>query len=75
MNQADLPISSFNYLISPNTYRVEFNILLHYIALQMWEEAIYLCKQLTEQYEMEIFDYELLSQCLVRFVLICLQHL
>lgn len=34
----------------------------------MWEEAISLCKQLTEQYEMEIFDYELLSQCLVRYL-------
>lgn len=34
--------------------------------LQMWEEAISLCKELAEQYEMEIFDYELLSQNLVR---------
>lgn len=33
---------------------------------QMWEEAITLCKELAEQYEMEIFDYELLSQNLVR---------
>jgi len=32
----------------------------------MWEEAISLCKELAEQYEMEIFDYELLSQNLVR---------
>lgn len=32
----------------------------------MWEEAITLCKELAEQYEMEIFDYELLSQNLVR---------
>lgn len=32
----------------------------------MWEEAIGLCKELAEQYEMEIFDYELLSQNLVR---------
>ncbi|XP_075065915.1 dedicator of cytokinesis protein 2 isoform X2 [Mixophyes fleayi] len=31
---------------------------------KMWEEAISLCKQLADQYEMEIFDYELLSQCL-----------
>ncbi|XP_028573324.2 dedicator of cytokinesis protein 2 isoform X2 [Podarcis muralis] len=29
---------------------------------KMWEEAISLCKELAEQYEMEIFDYELLSQ-------------
>ncbi|MGH0168050.1 UNVERIFIED_CONTAM: hypothetical protein FKN15_057270 [Acipenser sinensis] len=29
---------------------------------KMWEDAISLCKELAEQYEMEIFDYELLSQ-------------
>lgn len=34
--------------------------------LQMWEEAISLCKELAEQYEMEIFDYEVLSRNLVR---------
>ncbi|XP_044136814.1 dedicator of cytokinesis protein 2 isoform X3 [Bufo gargarizans] len=33
---------------------------------KMWEEAIFLCKQLAEQYEMEMFDYELLSQCLTQ---------
>ncbi|XP_053574538.1 LOW QUALITY PROTEIN: dedicator of cytokinesis protein 2 [Bombina bombina] len=33
---------------------------------KMWEEAILLCKQLSDQYEMEIFDYELLSQCLTQ---------
>lgn len=32
----------------------------------MWEEAITLCKELADQYEMEVFDYELLSQSLVR---------
>uniref|UniRef100_A0AAY4DU56 Dedicator of cytokinesis 2 n=1 Tax=Denticeps clupeoides TaxID=299321 RepID=A0AAY4DU56_9TELE len=31
---------------------------------KMWEEAITLCKELAEQYEMEVFDYELLSQSL-----------
>ncbi|CAF94619.1 unnamed protein product, partial [Tetraodon nigroviridis] len=30
----------------------------------MWEEAITLCKELVEQYENEIFDYELLSKTL-----------
>lgn len=35
----------------------------------MWEEAISLCKELAEQYEMEVFDYELLSQNLVRCLL------
>ncbi|PKU29699.1 hypothetical protein llap_19997 [Limosa lapponica baueri] len=29
---------------------------------KMWEEAISLCKELAEQYEKEVFDYELLSQ-------------
>ncbi|XP_073505608.1 dedicator of cytokinesis protein 2 isoform X2 [Phyllobates terribilis] len=33
---------------------------------KMWEEAISLCKQLADQYEMEVFDYELLSQCLTQ---------
>ncbi|XP_069755178.1 dedicator of cytokinesis protein 2-like [Narcine bancroftii] len=28
---------------------------------KMWEEALNLCKELAEQFEMEIFDYELLS--------------
>ena len=32
----------------------------------MWEEAIALGKELAEQCEMEIFDYQLLSQNLVR---------
>lgn len=32
----------------------------------MWEEAIGLCKELACQYEEEVFDYELLSQNLVR---------
>lgn len=31
----------------------------------MWEEAIALCKELADQYEKEVFDYELLSQNLV----------
>ncbi|XP_025068357.1 dedicator of cytokinesis protein 2 [Alligator sinensis] len=33
---------------------------------KMWEEAISLCKELAEQYEMEVFDYELLSQNLIQ---------
>lgn len=36
---------------------------------QMWEEAITLCKELADQYENEIFDYELLSKRLVRRIL------
>ncbi|XP_069061938.1 dedicator of cytokinesis protein 2-like [Pleurodeles waltl] len=31
---------------------------------KMWEEAIHLCKELVQQYESEVFDYELLSQTL-----------
>uniref|UniRef100_A0A667GZB1 Dedicator of cytokinesis 2 n=1 Tax=Lynx canadensis TaxID=61383 RepID=A0A667GZB1_LYNCA len=37
-----------------------------YEIIIMWEEAISLCKELAEQYEMEIFDYELLSQNLIQ---------
>ncbi|XP_044515775.1 dedicator of cytokinesis protein 2 [Gracilinanus agilis] len=33
---------------------------------KMWEEAIALCKELAEQYEMQVFDYELLSQNLIQ---------
>uniref|UniRef100_A0A8B9CU60 Dedicator of cytokinesis 2 n=1 Tax=Anser brachyrhynchus TaxID=132585 RepID=A0A8B9CU60_9AVES len=40
--------------------------LLHFSNLQMWEEAISLCKELAEQYEKEVFDYELLSQNLIQ---------
>lgn len=32
---------------------------------QMWEEAIHICKELAEQYESEVFDYEMLSDILV----------
>uniref|UniRef100_A0A674NSZ3 Dedicator of cytokinesis 2 n=1 Tax=Takifugu rubripes TaxID=31033 RepID=A0A674NSZ3_TAKRU len=38
------------------------NCLMSYISAMMWEEAITLCKELVEQYENEIFDYELLSK-------------
>lgn len=33
----------------------------------MWEEAIALGKELAEQYENEMFDYEQLSELLVSF--------
>uniref|UniRef100_A0A8V5FZH6 Uncharacterized protein n=1 Tax=Melopsittacus undulatus TaxID=13146 RepID=A0A8V5FZH6_MELUD len=33
---------------------------------KMWEEAIHICKELAEQYESEVFDYELLSDILQR---------
>ncbi|XP_072573617.1 dedicator of cytokinesis protein 2 [Paramormyrops kingsleyae] len=31
---------------------------------KMWEEAIALCKELAEQFELEVFDYDMLSQSL-----------
>lgn len=31
----------------------------------MWEEAIHICKELAEQYESHVFDYEMLSDILV----------
>lgn len=34
----------------------------------MWEEAIALGKELAEQYENEMFDYEQLSELLVSFL-------
>lgn len=40
----------------------------------MWEEAITLCKELIEQYENEIFDYELLSKTLVIYSTISNLH-
>lgn len=36
------------------------------MCVKMWEEAITLCKELADQYENEIFDYELLSKRLVK---------
>ncbi|XP_009328538.1 PREDICTED: dedicator of cytokinesis protein 2-like [Pygoscelis adeliae] len=33
---------------------------------KMWEEAIHICKELAEQYESEVFDYEMLSDILQR---------
>ncbi|KAF5891448.1 dedicator of cytokinesis protein 2, partial [Clarias magur] len=39
-------------------------IISYFDKGKMWEEAIALCKELAEQYEMEVFDYELLGQSL-----------
>uniref|UniRef100_G3UNP9 Dedicator of cytokinesis 1 n=1 Tax=Loxodonta africana TaxID=9785 RepID=G3UNP9_LOXAF len=39
-------------------------IIHYFILLKMWEEAIALGKELAEQYENEMFDYEQLSQLL-----------
>ncbi|KAM9027371.1 dedicator of cytokinesis protein 2-like isoform 3-T3 [Ara ararauna] len=44
-----------------------YNQIIHYFDQgKMWEEAIHICKELAEQYESEVFDYELLSDILQR---------
>lgn len=42
-------------------------LLFVFFFQQMWEEAIALGKELAEQYENEMFDYEQLSELLVSF--------
>uniref|UniRef100_A0AAR2JDJ7 Dedicator of cytokinesis 2 n=1 Tax=Pygocentrus nattereri TaxID=42514 RepID=A0AAR2JDJ7_PYGNA len=37
-------------------------IISYFDQGKMWEEAIALCKELADQYEMEVFDYELLGE-------------
>ncbi|ELW66240.1 Dedicator of cytokinesis protein 2 [Tupaia chinensis] len=54
------------HLDCDNYTEAAYTLLLHTWLLKMWEEAISLCKELAEQYEMEIFDYELLSQNLIQ---------
>uniref|UniRef100_A0A8C2T3V7 Dedicator of cytokinesis protein 2-like n=1 Tax=Coturnix japonica TaxID=93934 RepID=A0A8C2T3V7_COTJA len=44
-----------------------YNQIVNYFDQgKMWEEAIHICKELAEQYESEIFDYEMLSKILQR---------
>uniref|UniRef100_A0A8C2T4L4 Dedicator of cytokinesis protein 2-like n=1 Tax=Coturnix japonica TaxID=93934 RepID=A0A8C2T4L4_COTJA len=44
-----------------------YNQIVNYFDQgKMWEEAIHICKELAEQYESEIFDYEMLSKILVK---------
>ncbi|OXB54120.1 hypothetical protein ASZ78_002139 [Callipepla squamata] len=44
-----------------------YNQIINYFDQgKMWEEAIHICKELAEQYESEIFDYEMLSEILQR---------
>ncbi|XP_040200610.1 dedicator of cytokinesis protein 2 isoform X1 [Rana temporaria] len=61
--QTEFQSSQTQRQLKENLYEV---IIGYFDKGKMWEEAISLCKQLTEQYEMEIFDYELLSQCLTQ---------
>ncbi|NXD17752.1 DOCK2 protein, partial [Nothocercus nigrocapillus] len=41
-------------------------IISYFDQGKMWEEAIHICKELAEQYESEIFNYEMLSNILQR---------
>ncbi|XP_064304760.1 dedicator of cytokinesis protein 2-like [Phalacrocorax carbo] len=44
-----------------------YNQIINYFDQgKMWEEAIHICKELAEQYESEVFDYEMLSDILQR---------
>ncbi|XP_075772170.1 dedicator of cytokinesis protein 2-like isoform X2 [Pelodiscus sinensis] len=44
-----------------------YNQIIHYFDQgKMWEEAIHICKELAEQYESEVFEYEMLSDILQR---------
>ncbi|KAF2976187.1 hypothetical protein EK904_000612, partial [Melospiza melodia maxima] len=43
-----------------------YNQIIEYFDQgKMWEEAIHICKELAEQYESHVFDYEMLSDILV----------
>uniref|UniRef100_A0A8B9GUZ8 Dedicator of cytokinesis 2 n=1 Tax=Astyanax mexicanus TaxID=7994 RepID=A0A8B9GUZ8_ASTMX len=50
------------HLDGENFTEAAYTLLLHSKLLKMWEEAIALCKELADQYELEVFDYELLGQ-------------
>lgn len=50
---------------SPFDRVIQGGFLAPFSSLQMWEEAIALGKELAEQYENEMFDYEQLSELLV----------
>ncbi|NWH99046.1 DOCK2 protein, partial [Tichodroma muraria] len=44
-----------------------YNQIIEYFDQgKMWEEAIHICKELAEQYESQVFDYEMLSDILQR---------
>eukprot|EP00061_Rhincodon_typus_P016390 g44583.t1 len=45
--------------LKENLYKTIIN---YFDKGKMWEEALNLCKELADQFEKEIFDYELLSQ-------------
>ncbi|KAJ1127755.1 hypothetical protein NDU88_006148 [Pleurodeles waltl] len=61
--QTEFQSSQTHRQLKENLYET---IIGYFDKGKMWEEAIHLCKELAEQYEMEVFDYELLSQCLMQ---------
>uniref|UniRef100_F6Y0J7 Dedicator of cytokinesis 2 n=1 Tax=Ornithorhynchus anatinus TaxID=9258 RepID=F6Y0J7_ORNAN len=61
--QTGLQLSQTHRQLKESLYET---IIGYFDKGKMWEEAISLCKELAEQYEMEIFDYELLSQNLIQ---------
>nr|XP_033783137.1 dedicator of cytokinesis protein 2 isoform X1 [Geotrypetes seraphini] len=65
--QIEFPCTQTHRQLKEHLYET---IIGYFDKGKMWEEAIALCKELTEQYEMETFEYELLSKCLNK-VFIC----
>ncbi|XP_074866180.1 dedicator of cytokinesis protein 2 [Carettochelys insculpta] len=61
--QTEFQYSQTHRQLKENLYET---IIEYFDKGKMWEESISLCKELAEQYEMEIFDYELLSQKLIQ---------
>lgn len=72
-----LLVSSYSASVFPNCFITNSCITVSFLdcmiqvwvslsfSSQMWEEAIALGKELAEQYENEMFDYEQLSELLV----------
>nr|XP_006115826.1 dedicator of cytokinesis protein 2 [Pelodiscus sinensis] len=61
--QTEFQYSQTHRQLKENLYE---KIIEYFDKGKMWEESISLCKELAEQYEMEVFDYELLSQNLIQ---------
>ncbi|XP_054832952.1 dedicator of cytokinesis protein 2 [Eublepharis macularius] len=61
--QTELQSSKTHRQLKEHLYEM---IVEYFDKGKMWEEALSLCKELAEQYEMEVFDYELLSQNLIQ---------
>uniref|UniRef100_A0A8C8S564 Dedicator of cytokinesis 2 n=1 Tax=Pelusios castaneus TaxID=367368 RepID=A0A8C8S564_9SAUR len=61
--QTEFQCSQTHRQLKENLYE---KIIEYFDKGKMWEESISLCKELAQQYEMEVFDYELLSQNLIQ---------